>query len=174
MITPLTMHDSVCDFLEKEVAARFNLKAVDRGGTESRKHPQVIRSGWILPKSIDEDSVEAEEFPFIMPRILKVENPHGTRESVVTLIILYGVYDPGTYDEDGVLINDGSGYRDLWNLIETTRQALWRQLTLDNKYRVVDNFFEAEPYTEQVYPYWEGFCKTKWHVVFPYNQNHNL
>jgi len=32
---------------------------------------------------------------------------------------------------------------------------------------VEDDFFEAEMVQEQIYPYWEGFCKTRWHVAYP-------
>ena len=167
MITPVTMHDAMCNFLEKEVAARYTLKAIDRNGNESFKSPQVVPSGWILPRSIDEENTQEEEFPFIIPRIDKVENVKGARESIVTLEVYFGVYDPGTYDENGMLIDDASGYRDLWNLIETTRQAFFEHLTIDKKYTLAEDFFEAQMIPEQIYPYWEGYCRTKWHVIFP-------
>lgn len=167
MITPMTMQDALNAFLEREVAARHRLKAVDRQGKETLRNPQIIKSGWVLPKSVDGDGKDEEEFPYIMPRISKVENVKGSRESVVTMMIFFGVYDPGVYDGGGKLVDDGSGYRDFWNLVEATRQALFQQMTIDNRYRAIDDFFEAEMLYEQVYPYWEGYCKTKWHVVFP-------
>jgi len=166
MITPVTMHDSVCEFLKSEVADRYTLKAEDRNGELTYRNPQVIRSGRILPKSIDADNNIDEEFPFIIPRIWKVENVPNERVSVVTLLVLFGVFDPGVY-EDGALVDDGSGYRDLWNLIESTRQAFFTNQTIDNKYRVIDDHFEAEMIPEDTQPYWEGYCKTKWHVAFP-------
>lgn len=167
MITPMSMQDGINDFLQKYVASNGKLKAIDRDGVETYRNPQVIRSGWILPKSIDEDNTTDEEFPYIMTRIDKIEHVKGARESVVTMLILFGVYDPGVYDSEGNLVDDGSGYRDFWNLVEVTRQAIFVQHTIDNKYRVVEDFFEAEMLSIQEYPYWQGYCKVKWHVVFP-------
>jgi len=185
MITPVGMHDAICDFLEKGIAARYELKSTDSNGNDFFRNPRVVRTGWILPRSADEfslideslydnederDAMEAaieDEYPFILPRISKVENIKDTRESIVTLEILYGVYGPALFDENGKRINDGTGYRDLWNLIESTRQALFTQYTIDKRYRIVEDFFEADMIDEQIYPYWEGRCTTKWYVMFP-------
>jgi len=168
MITPMTMHDAICNFLEAEVANRYKLKSVDTSGNEIMKYPQVVRSGYILPSSIDEDEGEVEEFPFILPRIYRQENIKGERTRTVTLDIMFGVYAPGLYDEEtGRRIDDGSGYRDLWNLIEATTQVLFANMIIDSKYSLVDDFYEAEMIPEQIYPYWEGYCRTKWHVAYP-------
>ena len=167
MITPMAMHDAVCDFLESEVAARFELKAVDRKGSETFRNPQVIRSGRILPKSIDEIIRQDEEFPFIVTRFGKIKNVKDARESTVTLYTLFGVYGPGVYDGEGALVDDGSGYRDFWNLVEATRRAFFTHLTIANKFRVHDDYFEAEMIQERIYPYWEGYCKTKWDIAYP-------
>ena len=183
MITPVTMHDAICDFLEKEIAERYNLRSTDSLGNEFFRSPNVVRSGWILPRSADEHIMTSEsfddqdeepeeaaipdEYPFITPRIQKVAHVSGQIESVVTLDVLFGVYGPALYDEKGRRINDGSGYRDVWNLIESTRQAFWEQHTIDSKYRILPDFFEADMIDEQIYPYWEGKCTTKWHVMFP-------
>ena len=187
MITPVTMHNAICDFLEKEVASRYTLKATDSNGNEYFRKPNVIRSGWILPRSADahiavdnyDDGEYANnlvaikhEYPFILPRIAKVEHIQEQIESIVTLDVLFGVYGPGQYDEKGTRINDGNGYRDLWNLIEATRQALFERHTIDNRYRLLLDFFEADTAEEWVYPYWEGRCTTKWHVMFPVPQKH--
>lgn len=172
MITPMTLHAGVCDFLEKEVAAKTKLMCVDPQGNESVKCPCVIRSGWPLPKSIDGDTdgdtgghSDCEVFPYILPRISKIE--HGGGEATATLDILFGVYGPGAYDSDGNLVDDGSGYRDLWNLMEATRQALFTQHTIGSKYRILDDYFIAETIPENIQPYWEGYCRTKWHVAMP-------
>jgi hypothetical protein len=168
MITPMNMQDTINDFLLEKVVPHFNLKSKDRNGNVSFKKPQVIRSGWVLPKSVDdEESNETEEFPYIITRIEKIENIKGTKASVATLMFLYGVYDPGVYDENGNLADDGSGYRDCWNLIEATRQAIFMYQTIENKYMVDDDFFEAKMLDEQIYPYWEGYCKMQFNVMFP-------
>jgi len=168
MITPVTMHDTICDFLEKYVALKYpKLKTVDRKGNENFKSPQVVRSGFILPKSIDDDISEEEEFPFIIPRIEKVSNKSNEIHSTVKLSILFGIYAPANYDEKGIFIDDGGGYRDLWNIIETTRQAFLSTHTIDKKYSVHKDYFESEMIEEQIYPYWQGYCEFKLDVAFP-------
>jgi len=167
MSTTIALHDGICNFLEKEVAPKFTLKAIDIDGNKSFKHPQIVRSGFLLPKSIDGEDSEDEEFPFILPRLRRSENVKNERQSIQTLDVLFGVYDPGVYDGKGKLVDDGSGYRDLWNLIESTRQAIFATMTIDKKYRVVEDFFEADMNPDQIYPYWEGWCRTRWHIVYP-------
>jgi hypothetical protein len=73
----------------------------------------------------------------------------------------------GPLPHDDKRVDDGSGYRDVWNMIETTRQALFIQRVIDKKFRIVDDFFEAEMLDEQEYPYWEGYCRVKFQVMFP-------
>ena len=168
MSTTVTFHDAICDFLEKKVASRYNLKTVDINGNESNRPPQIVRSGLLLPKSISSIGNGDGNFPFIMPRFFKAENIRNERQSIVTLDVFYGVYGPGVYDDDtGQLMNDGTGYRDLWNLIESTRQAIFSTMTIDRKYRVMEDFFEAGMIQEDIYPYWEGYCRTRWHIVYP-------
>jgi len=170
MVTIPTLHDAVCDFLEEHIASRFQLKSVDIYGATTQKKPQIVRSGWILPKSIDDEESDEEEFPYILPRVLKAKGIQNARESIVELQILFGIYDPGSRDKHGRLIDDGSGYRDFWNLVEATRQALFHTRTLDDKFRIHDDYFEAQLVEEQIYPYWEGYCITRWDVAYPHPQ----
>ena len=165
--TIVTLHDGICDFLEKEVAPRFTLKTVDINGKKSLTKPRIIRTGFLLPKSIDSEESEDEEFPFILPRLRRTENVKNERQALQTLDVHFGVYDPGTYDKKGKLVDDGSGYRDLWNLIEATRQAFFATMTIEKRYRVAEDFFEADMITDEIYPYWEGWCRTRWHIVYP-------
>ena len=167
MITIPLLHDAICDFIEAEVAKRFNLKTVDIYGMESLKNPDVIRSGRLLPQSIDDDGSEEEAYPCIIPRTTRVKGVENARENVAEVLILFGVYDPGTYTDEGKRINDGSGFRDFWNLVEATRQALFTQHTLNNKFRIHDDYFDAGLIEEQIFPYWEGYCITKWDVAYP-------
>ena len=180
MITVVTLHDAICSFLEKKVASRYNLKSTDSNGNDFFRNPRVIRSGWILPGSADEnisivddyddETTEAaveDVFPYILPRIHKLGSVQDQRESVVTVEVYFGVYGPADFDTKGERINDGSGYRDLWNLIESTRLSFFEQHTIENRYRIHDDFFEAEMIDEQIYPYWEGYCRTKWDIAYP-------
>jgi hypothetical protein len=163
----MMMQDAVSAFIEKEIASRFVLKTVDRDGKETTRKPKVIRSGWVLPRSVGKKKQTDEIFPYICPRIEKQENVKNERTSIVTLLILFGAYDPGAYGKDGEFLDDGSGYRDVWNMIETTRQAFFIQHTIDERYRVMDDFFEAAMLEEQEYPYWEGYCRFKLYEHYP-------
>ena len=91
----------------------------------------------------------------------------GERYSVANLETHIGVFDPGTYDETGRLVDDGSGHRDFWNIVETIRREFAAKNPIDKRFMLVEGSFEAEMLEEQIYPYWEGFCKTKWYVAFP-------
>ena len=174
MITIPALHEAVCNFMQEKVASRYMLrtKAIDENGEPifKSRNPIVIRSGWILPRKVGGIENPEEIYPYITPRIWKVENIPNERESVVTLDIHYGVFDPGSEDESKNLILDGSGYRDFWNLVETTRQAFFSNPTIDNKFRILEDFFESGMIDEQVYPYYEGHCRTKWHVNYPMPQ----
>jgi len=189
MITPITLHDALCDFLKKEVADKQQFKSVDRNNNVVFKNPQIVRTGWVMPKSIDtgidfeedffgeEDTPNVneqvsitEEYPYIIPRLGKLETTKGTRESVQTVEIAIGIYNPGTYDDKGQLVDDGSAHRDFWNLVEMIRQALFSHLVIEKKYRLQDDYFEADSTPEQIYPYWEGYCEVKFDVMYPLPQ----
>ena len=117
-----------------------------------------------------EDAPIEDEYPFLLPRIVKVENVKDQRESVVTLEVYVGVYGPALYDKKGRRVDDGSGYRDMWNLIEAIRQAFFSNTSVSRHCRIIDDFFEADTIPEPIYPYWEGMCRTKWHTLFPQPQ----
>jgi len=167
MITPMTLHDAMVDLLQENIASKYLLKAVDRDGKESWKNPRVVRSGWIMPTGIDEAGSPEEAFPYIAPRLYKVGNVKGGQETVVTLQVFFGAYDPGVYDEKGRLVDDGSGYRDVWNMIESVRQLLFQIRVIEKRFSIITDYFEAEMVEEQVYPYWEGYCMVKYNVHFP-------
>ena len=174
MITPLMLHSGLCDFLEKEVASTFKLRTVDCAYNESFAIPMVIRCGFAIPKSIDkgvngyENYEKAEcQFPYILPRIEKIEHLGNAWEAIAHIKILFGVYGPATYGRDGKVVNDGGGYTDLWNMIETTRQKLFSTGTIAERFSIIEDFFESGMLTEQIYPYWKGACKVKYHVAYP-------
>ena len=168
MMTSMALHDSICDFLDTRITPQFNLPAQIGTGKNKEKtlrRPAVYRSGFLLPKSAGGKGDDV--IAFMLPWLRKVENIRGERESVATIEILYGVCAGVEYDEGGEKIDDGGGYRDLWNLIETTRQAFFTTATLGDMFMIVPDFFEAEMLAEQIYPYWEGFCRTRWHIGYP-------
>ena len=168
MITIPAMHDAICNFLQEKIAGKFTLRTKGKNAKEIKvRKPVVFRSGWILPKKTG--GVEGREYayPYIAPRIFKAENVKSEREAIATLDVFFGVYAPGTEDEESNLILDGSGYRDFWNLIESTRMAFFSNPVIADRFRIVEDFFEAEMIEEQIYPYYEGHCRTKWDIVYP-------
>lgn len=167
MITPLTLQDGLNRFLKSEISYKTKLKTINESGDITFKSPQVI-SGWLLPKTINDGIGTVSEFPYIATRIMKVENIKNSTESIVTIKILFGVFCSGVYAIDEMPVEDASGYRDIWNLIETTRQKLFEKLVIDKKYMIVSDYFEAVMLDEQPYPFWEGYCITKWHIAYPF------
>ncbi len=162
MLTPLTLNDAITKFI-RENTNSLKLKALDANNEPIFKNPQSV-SGWIMPKAVGSDE---HEFPFVITRIEKVENVKNERYSIVTVRNIFGVYNPGTYDEKGNLIDDSFGYRDIWNLIEVVRQRLFETRVLENRYRLIGDFFEAELFSEEIYPLWQGYCLTKWEICLP-------
>ena len=162
MLNPITLHTAMCDFLEKEVVPLYMLKTKQ----SHHKPPKIITTGHPMPESINNHKNATELFPFIRPLIAKVENIANERRSVATLYIHFGVYAPVEYDQNAIPIDDGSGYRDIWNLIETTRIAVFNKQTLAEQYIVQEDYFIAEV-EENAYPYWEGFCELKFDIAYP-------
>ena len=166
MIVIPAMHDAVCDFLTKEVADRALLRTPGKDAKDVQmRNPIVFRAGTVLPRKIGGRKTLDYAYPFICPRTWKIENVKDKRESIATMDILIGVYDPGAEDEEGNLIDDGSGFRDFWNLVESIRLALFENPVIAKRFRIVD--FEAELIDEDIYPFYEGFCQTKWEVIYP-------
>lgn len=175
MITPLSVQDALDRFLKEEVAHQIILSSYDIESKVTKlKNPQIV-SGWIIPQKSSNPSSNAyredAEYPYIATRILSirdVENARDNKFSEVTIKIIFGAYSKGTYKDD-VLIKDSNGYRDVLNMMEKTRQMLFKQRILENKY-MISRPFEAFAPEEQAYPYWECHAITKWAVNLPYSE----
>lgn len=152
-LTPSGLEDSLVNFIKNEVATKITLKSYDKQVKKTiYKTPQVVK-GYILPKFKSELYDESSEFPYIVVRLMKLSDLDD--QHIITVKILFGVYCIGSYKDDN-FITDGSGYRDIWNLIEKTRQALFKARIIDNRYRLIDKI-EAEFPDDQPYPQWEGW-----------------
>jgi hypothetical protein len=171
MITPLSVQDALDKFLKEEVAHQIILSSYDiENKTTKLKNPQIV-SGWIIPQKSNNPNKDDTEYPYIATRILSVkdiENAGPNKFSEVTIKIMFGAYSKGTYKDD-VLIKDSNGYRDVLNMMEKTRQMLFKQKMLENKY-MINRPFEAFAPEEQAYPYWECHAITKWAVNLPYSE----
>lgn len=153
----MDFEDCFIDFLEKEIAERFKLKGYD--GVDKKeiyKKPKVIR-GFLLPKMNSESDVS--ELPYICFRLNGMETKKVNQKNIHCLktVIIFGCYCMGMRkcDEKHITVDDGSGYRDLWNIMEYTRQALYDG-TYKPKVRLFEDTFSMEMPQEQYFPIWES------------------
>ena len=157
MIAPMVFVDDFIDFLERKAAGEFKLKGFDgENNKEIYKRPKVVK-GFLLPKISDNSQVS--ELPYICFRIIKLETIKVSGKNIQCLKtgILFGCYCSGIQSKHGkqIIADDGSGYRDLWNIMERTRQALFNG-TYNPKVRLFEDTFSMEVPEEQYYPVWEG------------------
>lgn len=149
-MTPMATVDAICAFLE-QLLAEYTLPT--EKGTE--KTPQII-SGWLPPKKNPKDPADAPDFPFIIVRLVEGEETEGS--NMATIDLIFGVYSE---DYDG---------RALLNLMEHTRQALFRKGVLENKFRI-DKPYKFEVFDEQPYPQWFGIAETNWAIQNIYEED---
>ena len=164
MITATSFEDALCGFLQKEVAEKIILGA----SRNLLRKPQIAK-GYILPKENHKAEEDYKsEFPFICTRLVELKNKDASNlHYIIRVKIIFGVHCEGTLDEKENPINDGSGYRDIWNLIEKTRLELMSKRTIDNRYRLNMESIKAEIPEEQPYPYWEGWIISDWDLLVP-------
>ena len=153
----MDFEDDFIDFLSKKVATKFKLKGFDsKNNKEIYKNPKVVK-GFLLPKMNDDSDIS--EFPYICFRLNRLETRKVNDKNIHCLntVILFGCYCSGVrkLNNEPIIINDGSGYRDLWNIMEHTRQALFDG-TYNPKIHLFEDTFKMELPTEQYYPFWEG------------------
>ncbi len=162
MITPISLHEAVNEFIKENVANKIKLKSGAKIGEDIEyKEPQVIL-GYLVPKigkdKRNSNQDENSEYPFIATRITNYKNKGNYTE--VNLKFIFGVYCYGSYENDE-FINDATGYRDILNLAEKTRQELFKQKILNKRFEILEDFEMKIP-EEHPYPYWLGEMTTKW------------
>ena len=164
MYTPIDLENDFCKFLKTEIADKVKLKGFDEvTKKEVYKKPQVVK-GFILPKLNGTD--ENNELPYICFRMNKIDVIEVDKKSYhkVDSTILIGCYCSGFNGNES--INDGSGYRDIWNVMETIRQALFNG-TYKPKVLLQEKTFSAEMPEEQFYPIWEGKINVSFFMNIP-------
>jgi len=153
----MEFEEDFIDFLDRKVASKFKLKGFDKEKSrEIYKKPKVIR-GFLLPKMNNDSDIS--ELPYICFRVNKLETRkiNGKNIHCLKTVILFGCHCWGIrgIDNEPVTVDDGSGYCDLWNIMEYTRQALFNG-TYNPKVRLFEDNFSMEVSEEQYYPIWEG------------------
>ncbi len=168
MFTPMEFEDYFIDFLGKKVAAKFKLKGFDsKNHKEIYKNPKVIK-GFLLPKMNDDSDIS--ELPYICFRVNKLETMKANGKNIHCLktVILFGCHCRGvrSINNRQITDEDGSGYRDLWNVMEYTRQALFNGTYIPKVHLFEDNFSMEVP-REQYYPVWEGYINADFLIDVP-------
>ncbi len=168
MFTPMDFENIFVDFLKKEVAEKFELKGFDKKDKkEIYKNPEVFR-GFLLPKISGDFDVS--KLPYIVFRIERLETRKVNNKNIHCLktIIVFGCYCSGVCNRDNkqIIVDDGSGYRDLWNIMEHTRQILFNG-TYVPKVQIFEDNFSMEVSQEQYYPVWEGQINVDFLINIP-------
>ncbi len=168
MFTPMDFEDDFIHFLEEKIAAKFKLKGFDKKNKkEVYKNPKVVK-GFLLPK-ISGDFIVGE-LPYICFRIIRLETIKANGKNIHCLktASIFGCYCSGIQNKGGekVIVDDGSGYRDLWNIMERTRQFLYNGTYLP-KVCLYEDTFSMEVSDEQCYPVWEGQINADFLIDIP-------
>lgn len=102
-----------------------------------KDNPLTVRPGWLPPKATSDSSF----YPCIVVRVI---NSSDTVEGATVTVRCFF----GTYCED---LNNA--WRELYNLVETSRQALLKKRTIANAFRL-DFPINISIEEDQPYPYW--------------------
>lgn len=166
-MTITEVQEILVDFLKNNVANTIQLKHSQSFGNINEelsypettyKNPTVV-SGFFIPTitgSLTDD--EAQSYYPHISVILdndKLEN----QSNIITFDIVFGVYCYGTY-KDNMFVQDGSGYQDLLNIAQRTKEKLFKNKII-NKRIVVEDFWEFYIPNEQPQPFWEGVATIK-------------
>lgn len=160
--------DKIAKMLKTKAADKILLKGYDRETKKAvYRTPKLVR-GFIIPKNYAES--REPEFPFICLRAVGIESININRQvyQLANFEIYFGCYCDGVYSEDGCFLEDGSGYRDLWNIIEKTRQVLFCE-SIAMGLKIREESFSAEIPSEQAYPEWIGIINTGFYILKPQN-----
>ena len=146
--------ESIQKFLIEQVASKVKLKKANGVNILEYKlvNPQVYigyvpQSGY-LPKEIN------LELPCII--VAQDRGKDDGSDSFSKIRLSFFVYNPGLQDENKNLTKDFDGYLDLVNLMELTRQELFKHRIINCK-TTVNYPIRWGIYREQAYPYWSGW-----------------
>lgn len=123
-----------------------------------RKAPAVVRGFIPLNVSGVIDPQMIPDYPRVVVQAKKTADVfgHGNTESLVTINILFGAYDPNP---------DRQGYRDVLNMFEAARIALWEEQIIDNTIALREPFeFEMQ---SDYFPYFFGLLTSTWTLFTP-------
>lgn len=141
---PILLLDELAAFLRK---VNKDYRLTDEAVKEN---PLLVVPGYLKRR---ENAVETF-YPHIVPRLIKGDDT--TDGSVANVRVYFG-----TYAED---VNEG--WRELYNLMEHSRQALLKQRTIVNRFRLKLPV-HWEMVEEQPYPAWVGTMDLSYEIAQP-------
>lgn len=124
----------------------------------SRKPPAVSRG--FIPRNVTGiiDPKMIPDYPRIVVQATKTDDHFGTagRDSLLTVDILFGAYDQDP---------NYQGYRDVINMFERTRNAIWKAQIIGEELALREPFeFAVQP---NYFPYFFGLLTTTWALFTP-------
>lgn len=116
-----------------------------------KENPLIVAPGYLKRR----ESAAESFYPHIVPRLIKGEDTLDDG-SAVTIRMYFG-----TYSEDVT-----NGWRELFHLMECTRQALLKKRTIANQFRLLMPI-KWEMVEDQPYPAWMGYMDVKYTIGQP-------
>lgn len=150
---------SIKRFCSTRVSPKIELMAPSDDENLYRLAKPNVRIGWFSPpeQAGGPPLPLSDEVRSAAPAIFvgMDDGDDDGREAGINVRLAFVVYNPGEYPEQGHLVPNGKGYRDLLNLIYLVRQAL------SSEY-IADRTAAMRPFRWGVYPqqssgYWTGW-----------------
>lgn len=141
---PIILLDDLSNFL-REANKEYHL-----ADEAVKDNPLLVSPGYLKRR----ESAAESFYPHIVSRLMKGDD---TVDASVASVRLYF----GTYSEDVT-----NGWRELFNLMEHTRQALLKKRTIAKRFRL-ELPIHWEMVEDQPYPAWMGFMDLKYTIAQP-------
>ncbi len=154
-MTPMTVLEDLKTFIEARVASQVQLikdpEADDVSLPFELVNP-IVAIQYLPPRT--EDGLWTPQQNYIVPSITIMTDKGSDNDDGATqgIRIVFAVFSPGIKNAEGVFIPDNQGYRDLLNLIERTRQELFKAVVIEGA-GTATKPFEWDVYSiENTYP----------------------
>lgn len=141
---PVLLLDALADFLR---AANKDYRLEDEA---AKDNPLLVVPGYLKRR----ENTAQIFYPHIVPRLMKGDDAVDGSTAIVRLYF-------GTYSEDAA-----DGWRELYNLMEHSRQALLKQRTIASRFRLKLPV-HWEMLEDQSYPEWVGTMDLIYEIAQP-------
>lgn len=154
-MTALDFLKSLKKYIESEICSKHLLQA--ENGTE-----YVNPNCYIMHLPNENFNPKGFTVPFLAIELDDAND--DTNENSLNIRITIATYGGGyysDYSENQTDIPDGNGYIDLLNTIELTKQALFKNPTMDGAGTIDKNMNYGTYDVDAPFPYWYGYIKFK-------------